>query len=188
VFHFEFVGENYSGLDRVREVLDYNLRSLENVWGKDEQDGESLSSRFKGLINRVFKKTGRRVVILVDEYDKPLLETMHDDHVNRLVRAELKGFYGVLKGMDACLKFVFLTGVTKFSQVSIFSDLKHLEDISMFDDYSGVCGISEQELLDTFKIEIQALGNKQKYSYNDAVAELKKQYDGYHFSKNSADI
>ncbi|MDR1814642.1 MAG: ATP-binding protein [Tannerella sp.] len=188
VFHIEFVGENYSaGIDRLRSALDSNLRSLEEEWGRDEQD-DSFADRFKGLIKRASKKTGRGVVVLVDEYDKPLLETMHDEALNSEVRAELKGFYGVLTGLDACLKFVFLTGVTKFSQISIFSDLTHLDDISLLDDYSGLCGISERELLEQFKPEIQLLADRQGYSYDEAVAELKKEYDGYHFSKHCEDM
>jgi hypothetical protein len=188
VFHIEFVGENYSaGIDRLRTTLNMNLNQLEAIWGKTPE-ADSLASRFKDLIIRASKKTGRGVVVLVDEYDKPLLETMHDEALNRDVRTELKGFYGVLKGLDAYLKFVFITGVTKFSQVSVFSDLNHLEDISLFDDYSEICGISESELLDTFKPEIQTLADSQQYSYDDALAQLKKEYDGYHFSKHSNDI
>jgi len=113
---------------------------------------------------------------------------MHNEALNSDVRAELKGFYGVLKGLDACLKFVFVTGVTKFSQVSIFSDLNHLDDISLMDDYSGVCGISESELLEQFKPDIQLLADSQEYSYDDAVSDLKKEFDGYHFSKQCQDI
>jgi hypothetical protein len=125
---------------------------------------------------------------LVDEYDKPLLETMHNERTHERVRSLLKGFYGVLKGLDAYLKFVFITGVTKFSQVSAFSDLNHLKDISLMDEFSGLCGISEHELLEHFKPEIQSMADNQRSGYDDAVAELKKKYDGYHFSKNCEDM
>jgi len=188
VFHIEFVGENYSaGLDRLLTTLNKNLNRLEEIWGKTA-DANTLASRFEGLISRASDKTKRGVVVLIDEYDKPLLDTMHNEALNSDVRAELKGFYGVLKGLDACLKFVFVTGVTKFSQVSIFSDLNHLDDISLMDDYSGVCGISESELLEQFKPDIQLLADSQEYSYDDAVSDLKKEFDGYHFSKQCQDI
>jgi hypothetical protein len=187
VFHIEFVGEQYKDIGRFLLKIDMNLKVLEEKWGKDMSE-TSPASRLTGLIRRAYEKSGRKVVVLVDEYDKPLLETMHDENLNSEIRSELKGFYGVLKGMDACLKFVFLTGVTKFSKVSVFSDLNHLKDISMNVEYSGICGISERELLDGFKPEIHALAEALEQTYDETVAELKKNYDGYHFSKQSEDM
>jgi Holliday junction resolvase-like predicted endonuclease len=128
------------------------------------------------------------VVVLVDEYDKPLLGTMDNPDVNDEMRTLLKGFYGVLKSADACLRFVFLTGVTKFSTVSVFSDLNQLQDISMDTRYSGICGITETELIENFQPEITALAQKQELTCEETFAELKKRYDGYRFAKESEDI
>lgn len=187
VFHFEFVGEEYTSFKHFQAALDDNLTKLEAIWGKDEVEN-TFARRFKGLIRRAHEKTGRRVVVLIDEYDKPLLESMNNSELNDSMRDALKGFYGVLKGMDASLRFVFLTGVTKFSKVSVFSDLNMLVDISMDKEYAGVCGISERELLANFQPEIHALAEENKLTEEEAVARLKKYYDGYHFTKESEDM
>ncbi|MDR3183917.1 MAG: AAA family ATPase, partial [Prevotellaceae bacterium] len=133
VFHIEFNIESYIDVNSLNQALESNLSILEKVWGKDITDN-TYPSRFRGLIRRAAEKTGQRVVVLVDEYDKPLLATMHDEKLNEDYRTILKGFYGVLKGEDANLRFAFLTGVTKFSKVSIFSDLNQLRDISMTEE------------------------------------------------------
>jgi hypothetical protein len=149
---------------------------------------DTLSDRFRGLIKRAFEKTGKKVVVLVDEYDKPLTETLNEPESHDKIRRMLKGFYGVLKSADQYLRFVMLTGVTKFSQVSVFSDLNQLRDISMDKNYAEICGITEMELLNNFKFEIQALADDQNLSYDDTLAKLKYFYDGYHFAKKSEDI
>jgi hypothetical protein len=141
--------------------------------------------RFAGLIRRTYECTGRGVVVLIDEYDKPLINTMEDPNIHDEIRKALKGFYGVLKSSDAYLRFVMLTGVTKFSKVSVFSDLNHLNDISLNEDYAGICGISESELLSEFEPELHALADKTGKTYEDTLAEMKKRYDGYHFSEES---
>jgi hypothetical protein len=127
-------------------------------------------------------------VVLVDEYDKALINTMDDPVKNEELRTFLKGFYGVLKGMDYCLRFVFLTGVTKFSKVSVFSDLNQLKDISLNEQYAGICGISEKELLQYFQPEIRALAAKTEMTYEETLAEMKKRYDGYRFAENGDDM
>jgi len=187
VFYLDFNRESYIDIDSFNAVLDMNLRYLEEEWGKDELD-TTPAIRFSGLIRRAHKKSGKQVVVLIDEYDKPLISSIDNPGLNKTMRTILKGFYGVLKAEDAHLKFVFLTGVTKFSQVSVFSDLNHLDDISLNEDFSEICGISETELLQNFQPEIQALANKRKLTYDEAFAELKKRYDGYHFAKESEDI
>ncbi|MDR0681183.1 MAG: ATP-binding protein [Dysgonamonadaceae bacterium] len=187
VFHFEFVGEEYTSMDKFLAKLNINLKFLEEQWDRDESE-TTPSSRLTGLIRRAYAKTGKRVVVLVDEYDKPLLESMNNLELNDKMRDALKGFYGVLKGMDANLRFVFLTGVTKFSKVSVFSDLNMLIDISMDRAYAGVCGISKRELLTNFQPEIHALAEEKKLTDEEAVARLKKYYDGYHFAKESEDM
>ena len=187
VFHLDFNRESYVDLESFNAVLDSNLRQIEDIWGKDELD-TTLAIRFSGLIRRACKKSGKQVVVLIDEYDKPLISTMDNSTLNEDIRKILKGFYGVLKAEDACLKFVFLTGVTKFSKVSVFSDLNHLTDISLNNQFAEICGITETELLQNFQPEIQALAEANNLTCDEAFAKLKKLYDGYHFAKISADI
>jgi hypothetical protein len=161
---------------------------LETKWGKDDSE-DSHSSRFLGLIRRASEKSGREVVVLIDEYDKPLLGPASElDDVDTAIRTVLKGFYGVLKSADAHLRFVFLTGVTKFSQVSVFSDLNHLTDISLNRKYSGICGISESELTNFLVPEITVLADELGKTYVETLDELRKRYNGYHFAKKSEGI
>lgn len=143
-----------------------------------------LSVRFYSDIEELYKKTDRPVVVLVDEYDKPLLaaDSKEQEEKNR---ALYKSFFSVLKDQSRYLKFVFFTGVTKFSKVSIFSDLNQLKDISMVQQFSGICGITEKELQSTFEPEIKAMAEKQEISYDDCLMKLKEMYDGYHFSIDS---
>jgi len=187
VIYIDFNRESYPNINFFNKALDTNLSIHEKKWGKDETE-TTPASRLIGLIHRAYEKTGQRVVVLIDEYDKPLISTMENLALNEEIRTMLKGFYGVLKAEDACLRFVFLTGVTKFSKVSIFSDLNQLIDISLNENYAEICGISEEELLQNFQPEIQALADKRKLTYDEAFAELKKLYDGYHFAKESTDI
>ncbi|MDR1022328.1 MAG: ATP-binding protein, partial [Prevotellaceae bacterium] len=187
VLYIDFNVESYTDLTSLHVALDTNLRNMEQQWGKDEAD-TTPASRLIGLINRASAKTGRKVVVLIDEYDKPLVNTLDNEDLNQSIRDVLRGFYGVLKSADANLRFVFLTGVTKFSKVSIFSDLNHLTDISMDNDFSGICGISETELIQYFQPEIKQLAEENRFTYEETLAELKKHYDGYHFAKKSEDI
>ena len=188
VFHLDMNLESYLNIDSLYSALDTNLRALEEKWGKNDKD-ETPSARFIGLIRRVYEQTGRKVVVLIDEYDKPLLG-LKDDlmNVDDEIRKVLKGFYGVLKSADPYLRFVFLTGVTKFSKVSIFSDLNHLMDISLDNNYAGVCGISETELASFFAPEINTLSIELGKSYDETLYELRRHYNGYHFSKKGEGI
>ena len=187
VLYLDFNRESYIDMASFNAALDKILRQLEEEWGRDELD-TTPSSRFSGLIQRACKKSGKRVVVLIDEYDKPLISTMENFALNDEIRTILKGFYGVLKAEDAYLKFVFLTGVTKFSKVSVFSDLNQLVDISLDKQFAEICGISETELLQNFQPEIKALAEANNLTYEQAFAKLKKLYDGYNFAKESADI
>ncbi|MDR3267539.1 MAG: AAA family ATPase, partial [Tannerella sp.] len=184
VFHLDMNLESYTGLASLESALDGNLRPLEAKWGRDPDD-KSVSMRFTGLIRRANEQTGKKVVVLIDEYDKPLINTMENPDVHNDIRNVLKGFYGVLKSADTYLRFVMLTGVTKFSQVSVFSDLNHLQDISLNKDYAGICGISESELISEFEPELHALAEETENTYKETLAEMKKRYDGYHFARNS---
>ncbi|MDR0574827.1 MAG: ATP-binding protein [Tannerella sp.] len=167
--------------------LDVVLTDFENKWGRTVNNDDP-ATRFEKVIQQAYSQTGKKVVVLIDEYDKPLLNTMDDITINDKIRDSLNGFYGVLKSADASLRFVFLTGVTKFSKVSVFSDLNHLDDISMDERFAGICGISETELARYFEPELQALAEKRGITRDEAFAEMKKLYDGYHFAKECEDM
>ena len=172
-----------AGIYDSKEGLVNRLLSFFNEYEQlYESSGLDIPDRFRNLIKKAYEKTGKQAVILVDEYDKPLLETMIiNEPLNEEYRRILKGFYGVIKSCDEYLRFAFLTGVTKFSKVSIFSDLNNLRDISLEKDYSDICGITEIELKQSFKPEIEALAENLKLSYEETLALLKKRYDGYFF-------
>jgi hypothetical protein len=187
VFHLDMnVGIITDGASLYRR-LGVILTDLENQWGHTV-DGDDPATRFEAVIKQACKQTGRRVVVLIDEYDKPLLLTMDTPDANDAIRNVLKAFYGVLKSADEHLRFIFFTGVTRFSKVSIFSDLNQLNDISMDKRYGGICGISESELVRDFQPELQALGEETGKTCEEVFAEMKKRYDGYHFAKESEDI
>jgi hypothetical protein len=174
----------YKNPQSFENSLNVLLGEYEDEW-KIENTLADASLRFNRLISAVAGQAGRKVVVLVDEYDKPLVNTLDDPVLNNKIRDVLKGFYGILKSADASLRFVFLTGVTKFSKVSVFSDLNHLVDISMNKQYAGICGISESELTACFQPEIQALADGLGDTYETTLAKLKKHYNGYHFAKAS---
>ncbi|MDR2357699.1 MAG: AAA family ATPase, partial [Oscillospiraceae bacterium] len=143
VLHIDLNVASYRNVEDLETGLDTNLRRYEKIWGLSGQtEGKAPFARFYDLIRSACEKTGRKVVVLVDEYDRPLLQTMEQGKSNDDIRNALKGLYGVLKSADQWLRFVLLTGVTKFSKVSVFSDLNMLRDISMENDYAGICGIS----------------------------------------------
>ena len=156
------------------------MTQWEKLYGKGENE-TTLSNRFKGVIRRAYEQTGKSVVVLVDEYDKPLLQTLHNASLLETYRDMLKAFYGVLKSNDRYLRFVFLTGVTNFSHVSVFSDLNQLNDISMDYDFATICGITHKELLATFAPEIEQLAKVNGQTTDEAISQMTRQYDGYHF-------
>ncbi|MGP1601487.1 ATP-binding protein [Treponema sp.] len=183
VLYLDFNAENYRSPDGLETLLNTQLSLWEKKYGTETAEN-SFASRFTGLIRRAYEKTGKQVVILIDEYDKPLLQTMwKDESLNETYRTILKGFFGVIKSADQYIRFAFLTGVTKFSKVSIFSDLNNLRDLSLLSDYSGICGISQEELEAGFVPEIQNLAEKNNLSYDRALAKLKQRYDGYLFAR-----
>jgi len=181
VFHLDFNVGLLINAENVAERIRVKIKDLERLWGQ-KTDTEDLASRFEAVIKSAYEQTGKQVVVLIDEYDKPLINTMNDKTANEEIRTLLKSFYGVLKSTDAYLRFVFLTGVTKFSKVSVFSDLNHLVDISLNENFAEICGITQQELEDNFAIELQQIAKKQNLSYEQILVEMKKRYDGYHFS------
>ena len=184
IFHFDFNTGLYTNIEGLSSTMDYQLLKLEQRFGIDKA-GFSLSDRFRELISRAYEQTGQKVVILVDEYDKPLLETIGNLELQNEYRKILKSFYGVEKTMDSYIQFAFFTGVTKFSKVSIFSDLNNLKDISLSNQYAEICGVSEQEIRDNFDEVVAEMAVANEISKEECYAQLEKQYDGYHFSEHS---
>ena len=180
------VGE-YDSVASLQASLNSQLRVLESKWGAKAQ-GDPLSSRFESLIHRAAEQTGKKVVVLIDEYDKPLVQHLENDSIQGEFRAVLKSFYGVLKSADPWLRFVFITGVTKFSHVSIFSDMNQLDDISMEKNYAGICGITERELTETFEHEIQQLAGGNNITRDETLVEMRKRYNGYRFALDSEPV
>ncbi|MBQ5642710.1 MAG: ATP-binding protein [Bacteroidaceae bacterium] len=184
VLRLDLNTEKYDSLDSVDKKLDREFKIWEDLYGADPAE-TTLPMRFEGIIRRAYEKTGERVAILVDEYDKPLLQAISNKALQDEYRATLKSVYGALKSMDECIKFALLTGVTKFSKVSVFSDLNNLNDISMDHRYSELCGISEKELHQYFREDIQKMADKEGISYEEISERLRQNYDGYHFAPNT---
>ena len=184
VFYFDFNVGDFTTEENFRASLGLKLDSYEKIYGVRNPNAKSPADRFSDLLKSAHEKTGLQAVVLVDEYDKPLLNAIDDQNLVDAFRKILKTFYGVLKGEDAHIQFVFITGVTRFDKVSIFSDLNNLNDISLSEKYSYICGISQEELEENFVPEIEAMAEKNGYSKEECLAELKKNYDGYHFSKD----
>ena len=183
ILRLDFSAKNYQNEKSLLLHLNDYLERWEAIYGTEKQDRE-IDERFQYILYKAFQKTGKPVVVLVDEYDKPLLHAITNEPLAAQFREILKGFYGVLKSCDQYLKFVFLTGVTKFSKVSIFSDLNQLQDISMMGAYDALCGISEDELEAYFQEDIQLLAENNGTTYNEMLEMLRLRYDGYHFSDN----
>ena len=181
VLYLDFNTGQYELSGALDETLSYFLDTEEPKYNLQKK-GLSHAKRFTSLIQAAYQQTDKQVVILVDEYDKPLLQTMGvNEELNEKYRNELKAFYSVIKTCDEYIRFAFLTGVTKFSKISIFSDLNNLRDISMEKQYAGLCGITQTELETNFQPDIQVLADEQNLTYQEALAALKQWYDGYLF-------
>ena len=187
VFYFDFNRDNYADEFALEGVLDDHLKKWESVYGLTGQDG-SLALRFQNLLVSAYNKEKKRCVVLVDEYDKSLLESTENSTLHEKNKAVFKGFFSTLKSFDGYIRFVFITGVTKFSKVGIFSDMNQLNDISFEDKYSGICGITEAEMKANFQPEIEALADARHFTYEECLQRLKNMYDGYRFSPECADI
>lgn len=184
IFHIDLNNEEYNSRERLEGVLNNYLVRWERIYGSEPSE-ESLSLRFAGVIRRACEQTGRGVVILIDEYDKPLIQSLDNEELQSEYRSILKAFYGNFKSCDKYIRFALLTGVTRFSRVSIFSDLNNLRDITMENEFVPLCGISETEFAQYFESDIRELSVHLKSSYEETCSLLKKRYDGYHFTDNS---
>ena len=197
VFHMDFNNTKFEKSGNLENKINIYLTAWEQIYGALPVKGD-LGDRFAYVLEQAHKQTGRRVVVLVDEYDKPILDvldsgkmTVEDDQeilLEEQHRNILKGFYSVFKGADAHLKFVLLTGVTKFSQVSVFSGFNQPKDISMDERYEALCGITQEEMETVFAASIMQLAEKYRLSVDEMKQMLKLQYDGYHFSPAMTDI
>lgn len=187
VLHIDFSKTKYTLIEDLEEQLNIMLIHWERVYGKEESE-TSYASRFTGIIQRAYEQTGQQVAILIDEYDAPLLDSNSSPELQQLLRNEMRKFFSPLKAQGKYLRMLFITGISKFSQLSIFSELNNLQNISMTDQYNTICGITEQELFTQMRPDIEAMAEANNETYKQACAHLKQQYDGYHFSKYGEDI
>ncbi len=185
VLRFDFNAEDFSNEKGLQHLIEWYLRDYEKFYGIEPED-TTVSQRFKSLIKAAFEQTGRQVVILIDEYDKPLLGMEEFNEMFEKNQRMLKSFYGNLKSMDNYIRFAFITGVARFSKVSIFSDLNNLKDISMDDEYADICGLTENELLENFRSGIMTLAKKREEDFETTVEVLRNYYDGYLFAVNGS--
>ena len=187
VLHFDLSGAKHMSVEQLERYLADMLEEQETRWGyKTHQVDANL--RLKDLVKKAYEQTGEKVVVIIDEYDAPLQDVVHEkDNLSQLRRI-MQNFYSPLKMLDPYLEFTFITGIMKFSQLSIFSELNNLDNISMFDQYSAICGISKTELITQMKPDIEALGDDLGMTYEECLTELTRFYDGYHFSKKSEDV
>ena len=184
VLHLDLNAKPFTKLQDLYDLLNAQLYIYEQQYESVAID-TSIEGRLRALIRAAKQKTGRNVVVLVDEYDKPMLQAIGNEALQTDFRNALKAFYGVLKSADGDLRFAMLTGVTKFSKVSVFSDLNNLKDISMSLHYHDICGITEKELHATFDAEVEKLAQANEQTKVEAYLELQRRYDGYHFCGNS---
>ena len=173
--------------DALNNYLNLELLPYEELYGKRE--GEIYpNERLEGIVKRAYKQTGEKAVVIIDEYDAPLLDVVHEKENLQPLRRIMQNFYSPLKKLDPYLEFCFITGITKFPQLSIFSELNNLDNISLFDQYSAICGISKTELTTQMKPDVEALGEVLGMTYEECLKELTQFYDGYHFSEKSEDV
>ena len=187
VLHLDLSGVTYTDENVLNEKMENTLRQWEKIYGL-VNDFKTDSVRFSNIIDAAYEKTGKPVVILIDEYDKPLLDTAGNEPLREAIRSRLQGFYSVMKSQDGKIRFGFLTGITKLGKLSIFSGLNNLNDISMNFRYADICGISEKDLHAYFDESVQDMADVNGISKEECYARLKDYYDGYHFCRNSPDI
>ena len=187
VLHIDFSGKDYSEQDSLTDILNVHLKQMEESFGV-EVISDACDSRLRGIIEAAYRKTGRQVVILIDEYDKPIIDNLTRPEIREAFRSTLQGFYSVMKSRDPFIKFGFLTGVTKIGQMSVFSGLNNLQDISMDGRFADICGISENELKSCFGSSVAELAEANGFSVPECYEKLARMYDGYHFCEDSVGI
>ena len=188
VLHFDMSTAKHMDKETLEQELNGKLSDYEKIYGKSDSGKTKLNQRLECLIVHAYEKTGRQAVVLIDEYDAPLLDVVHEDELLPQLRQVMRNFYSPLKACDPYLRFVFLTGITKFSQMSIFSELNNLTNISMDSEYAGICGITEEELTGQLSDYVDSIADNQGKTHEEVLQQLKQNYDGYHFSWPSPDI
>ena len=187
VLRFDMSTAKHVDKEHLESELNLKLIEYENVYGRGEGE-ENVNQRFQGIIRRAYEQTGRQVVVLIDEYDAPLLDVVHEEKNLPVLRNIMRNFYSPLKACYPYLRFVFLTGITKFSQLSIFSELNNIQNISMLPEYATICGITEEEMATQMDEDLDILAKRMGISREEAIQKLKYNYDGYHFTWPSPDI
>ena len=187
VLHFDMSTAKHMDEKGLLSELNLKLQEYEKIYGREE-GAENPNQRLQYLVMRACEQTGQKVVLLIDEYDAPLLDVVHEKDNLQTLRRIMQNFYSPIKALDPYLKFVFITGITKFSQLSIFSELNNLRNISMEEEYAAVCGITTDEVLSQMHDYIEQMAIKSKKNYDEVFAALKRQYDGYHFTWPSPDV
>ena len=189
VFHFDMSTAKHLDEEQLLRTLGYKLSAYENAFGKDESISEGdVNARFERLVKVAAEQTGEKAVIIIDEYDAPLLDVMNDQQRLAPMRQIMRNFYSPIKSLDPYLRFVFITGINKFAQLSIFSELNNLQNISMMPEYSAICGISQSELETQMRESVKRMSESLGQSCEETLEELKRNYDGYHFCAGSEDI
>ena len=187
VLHFDMSGGKHMEKEQLEDYLSNRLEAEERKWGITHTK-RGANDRLTELITTAYEISGKQVVVLIDEYDAPMLDVAHDKETLDVLRNVMRNFFSPLKMCEPMLRFVFLTGITKFSQVSIFSELNNIKNISLDDEYAGVCGITKEELLTQMSEDIDMLAEAQGMTREKTIAKLKGNYDGYHFSPASPDV
>ena len=187
VLHFDMSTAKHYTEEDLKSELNFKLSLYEDVYGQ-RANATNINQRFEYLVKAAYEQTHQKVALIIDEYDAPLLDVVHEEQNLAALRRVMQNFYSPIKSLDPYLEFVFLTGITKFSQLSIFRELNNLFNISMYDQYSAICGISSGELHTQMRPDVEHLAERLHISVDEAFALLKKKYDGYHFSKNSEDV
>ena len=187
VLHFDMSGGKHMEKEQLEDYLSNRLEAEERKWGTTHSK-RGVNDRLTELITTAYEISGKQVVVLIDEYDAPMLDVAHERKTLDELRNVMRNFYSPLKMCEPMLRFVFLTGITKFSQVSIFSELNNIKNISLDDEYAGVCGITKEELLTQMSEDIDVLAEALEMTREETIAKLKENYDGYHFSSASPDV
>ena len=188
VLHFDMSTAKHLNREDLELELSQKLSIYEEIYGVGKADEIKPNQRLYGLIQRAFEQTGRQVVVLIDEYDAPLLDVVHEERNLPVLRNVMRNFYSPLKACDPYLRYVFLTGITKFSQLSIFSELNNIKNISMDEPYAAICGITEKEIKEQMSYDLDLLAEKMQITRDEVLVKLKENYDGYHFTWPSPDI
>ena len=187
VLHFDMSKARSSDITVIESMINLHLDSYEQIYGRAEKE-TTLNGRFEGVITRAFNQTGRPVVVLIDEYDAPMLGVLHDERKLAYFREMMTNFYSPLKACGPHIRFCFLTGITKFSQLSIFSTLNNIKNISMMPQYAAICGITREEMETQMSQDIDELALKMSLTREETIKKLVEYYDGYHFTMPSPDI